>query len=562
VLVAGVDVGNATTEVALARLIPGREPEHLSVTRGPTTGAKGTAESAQGVLDLIERASRRLGEQPHRILLANLHPVETGLRELSADDTHDLGGVGIARPVSATPSGVGAAAGQLIDLEDLVGEPLGLPVIPIVGPIDFDDAAAQLNAARAKGWQIVAIVVTDDDGVLIGNRVDRTLPIIDEVADAATLPRGAWAAVEVAPLGGAVTQLADPLRLAVLLSLDPERARGARNAARALVGHRAGIAVRREASGGGSTREAARMATLRDGSSVAIDIGTRPPGLGDVVAVDGVDATLLDAFWTALPRTEDNAALALQLHQRRAVGLAVLAERGDAGLERALAERSDAEVIVVAAETAAAVAGASTTPGAGHAPIVIDMGGGTVDLHVELAGHTRAVAAAGAGVLVDRICGALLGIDPLRAERAKQLPSVHVETPFILRHEDGGRTFLTHPAPAHTVAHLCVTERREGSLDPLTADLAPELWGRLRRAAKRDVIAGNLRRAIDAVGGLPPGELAILVGGCAEDAEVVDEVSLALADLDLAIARGNVLGQHGPRAAVAVGLVLLHARGT
>ena len=36
---------------------------------------------------------------------------------------------------------------------------------------------------------------------------------------------------------------------------------------------------------------------------------------------------------------------------------------------------------------------------------------------------------------------------------------------------------------------------------------------------------------------------------------------LALADLDLAIARGDVLGQHGPRAAVAVGLVLLHARG-
>ena len=551
-LVAGVDVGNATTEVALARLIPGREPEHLSVTRGPTTGAKGTAESAQGVLDLIERASRRLGEQPHRILLADLHPVETGLRELSTDDTQDLGGVGIARPVSATPSGIGAAAGQLVDLDELVGEPLGIPVIPIVGAIDFDDAAARINTARDAGWKIVALVVTADDGVLIGNRVDRNLPIIDEVADAATLPRGAWAAVEVAPLGAVVTQLADPLRLAVLLALDPERARGARNAARALVGHRAGIAVRREASGGGSSRETARLATLRDGTSIAIDISTQPPGLGEVVAVDGVEATLLDAFWTALPRTDDNAALALQLHQRRAVGLAVLAERNDAGLERALAERTSAEVIVVAAETAAAVAGASTTPGAGHAPIVIDMGGGTVDLHVELDGNTRAV---------DRICGALLGIDPLRAERAKQLPSVHVETPFILRHEDGGRTFLPHPAPPHTVAHLCVSERREGSLDPLTADLPPELWGRLRRAAKRDVIAGNLRRAIDAVGGLPRGELAILVGGCAEDAEVVDEVSLALADLDLAIARGNVLGLHGPRAAVAVGLVLLHARG-
>ena len=238
--------------------------------------------------------------------------------------------------------------------------------------------------------------------------------------------------------------------------------------------------------------------------------------------------------------------------------LAVLAQRGDSALEDALRAATDAEVVVVAAETAAAVAGASTTPGAGHAPVVIDMGGGTVDLHVQF-DEARAVAAAGAGQLVDRICGALLGIDPLRAEQAKRLPSVHVETPFILRHEDGGRTFLEHPAPAHTVAHLCMTERQDGSLDPLTADLAPEVWARLRRAAKRDVIAANLRRAIDAVGGLPRGELAVLVGGCAEDAEVVGEVALALADLDLAIARGDVLGRHGPRAAVAVGLVLLHA---
>jgi len=561
VLVAGVDVGNATTEVALARLVPGREPEHLSVTRGPTTGGKGTAESAQGVLDLIERASRRLGEYPVRILLADLHPVQTDLQELAANETQDLGGVGIARPVSATPSGVGAAAGQLVDLADLVGDVLPHSVIPIVPVIDFDDAAAQINAARERGWQIVAIIVTGDDGVLIGNRVDRSLPIVDEVHDAATLPRGAWAAVEVAAQGATVVQLADPLRLAVLLSLDPARARGARNAARALVGHRAGIAVRREATGGGSARSAARQATLHSGAVVSIDVDSPPPAIGDVATIEDLDLPLLDAFWTRLPAAEDSTALALQLMQRRAVGLAVLAKRGDRALEEALAVQTTAEVIVVAAETAAAVAGASTTPGAGHAPIVIDIGGGTVDLHVVLDGETRAVAAAGAGVLVDHLCGALLGIDALRAERAKQLPSVHVETPFILRHEDGSRTFLSTPAPPQTIAHLCVTERRGGSLDPLTASLAPEVWSRLRRTAKREVIATNLRRAIDAIGGLPRGELVVLVGGCAEDAEVVDEVTLALADLDLAIARGDVLGRHGPRAAVAVGLVLLHARG-
>ena len=136
---------------------------------------------------------------------------------------------------------------------------------------------------------------------------------------------------------------------------------------------------------------------------------------------------------------------------------------------------------------------------------------------------------------------------------------MHVETPFILRHEDGSRSFLTTPAPSHAVARLCLSERRQGALDPLPAVLTPELWARLRRAAKRDVLAGNLRRAAAALGGLPRGELVVLVGGCAADPEVVGEIALAVADLDLAVARGDVLGRHGPRAAVAVGLIILHA---
>ena len=59
---------------------------------------------------------------------------------------------------------------------------------------------------------------------------------------------------------------------------------------------------------------------------------------------------------------------------------------------------------------------------------------------------------------------------------------------------------------------------------------------------------------------MPRGELVTLVGGCAADGEVVDEIAAELAPLDVAVARGNVLGRHGPRAAVAVGLVLAHAR--
>jgi hypothetical protein len=63
------------------------------------------------------------------------------------------------------------------------------------------------------------------------------------------------------------------------------------------------------------------------------------------------------------------------------------------------------------------------------------------------------------------------------------------------------------------------------------------------------------------VGGLPRSELLLLVGGCATDGEVLDLVAAEVEDRDLAIARGNILGRHGPRAAVAVGLVLSFVRG-
>jgi Diol dehydratase reactivase ATPase-like domain len=78
--------------------------------------------------------------------------------------------------------------------------------------------------------------------------------------------------------------------------------------------------------------------------------------------------------------------------------------------------------------------------------------------------------------------------------------------------------------------------------------------------AKRRVLGVNVRRALAAAGGVAAGELVLLVGGCAADHEVVEEVAAELADLDLAGARGDVLGRHGPRAAVAVGLVLEAAR--
>jgi diol dehydratase reactivase alpha subunit len=269
---------------------------------------------------------------------------------------------------------------------------------------------------------------------------------------------------------------------------------------------------------------------------------------------------LLDVCWVPLPAPPDDPGFARRLARRRAVAIALLARGRSGGLLARLDELTEGGAAVVARESEAAVLGASTTPGAGATPFVLDLGGGTVDLHRELGADEQVVVAAGAGDLVTRICGALLACGSGVAERAKRVRSVRVETPFVLHHEDGTRTFTGEPVPPTCIGRLCILAGSEPS--PVPAPLAPEVWRGLRRAAKRDVIARNVRRAVDAAGGVPRGELVTLVGGCAADAEVVTAVAAELAELDVAVGRGDVLARHGPRAAVAVGLVLAYARGS
>jgi diol dehydratase reactivase alpha subunit len=295
----------------------------------------------------------------------------------------------------------------------------------------------------------------------------------------------------------------------------------------------------------------------RDGGEIPLDDRSVAPAPGEIVAMRGAAGDrdgLIDLFYRALPAPPDDPGFARRLARRRAVAIAVLARGSSGGLLESLAELAPAGARIVARESEAAVLGTSTTPGAGRTPFVLDLGGGTVDLHRAGDDGEQAVSTAGAGELVTRICAALLGCDAAVAERAKRCRSALVETPFVLHHEDGSRSFLGEPASARALARLCLLDR--GELRPLEAVLAPEVWRGLRRAAKRDVIGRNVRRAIDAIGGVPSGELVTLVGGSACDAEVVDTVAAELGDLDVAVARGDVLGRHGPRAAVAVGLVL------
>ena len=56
-LIAGIDVGNATTEVALADVSTSSAPRFLASSTVPTTGIKGTVRNIPGIVDALRRAT-------------------------------------------------------------------------------------------------------------------------------------------------------------------------------------------------------------------------------------------------------------------------------------------------------------------------------------------------------------------------------------------------------------------------------------------------------------------------------------------------------------------------
>jgi hypothetical protein len=143
------------------------------------------------------------------------------------------------------------------------------------------------------------------------------------------------------------------------------------------------------------------------------------------------------------------------------------------------------------------------------------------------------------------------------AERVKRTPALRVESPHIAHEEDGRRIFLDNPAPADAVGRLCT--RGSGGLVPFSAKLAAEEWRSLRLAIKQETVAANIVRCMKAFVKRPTALL--LAGGGALDDELLRTVGEALRPVPIVVGRANIDGVHGPRFAVASGLVHLYADG-
>ena len=584
-LVAGLDVGNATTEVVVAvREAGGLRP--VGVAHARTRGRKGSAASLRGARQLLEQAERDAGGRCELVAVCDLHPVDTLTVPLAVDGSAGALVRELSGARSDTPAGRGVGCGPHAPLERLGADPppVGGPVVASVPAVlDFEDAAARLNAALARGWQLAGVLAGDDAAVLIHNRLDADVPIVDE-ADVDELPPGAVVALEVAPEGAALTTLSDAAALADRLGFEPSQLAAVAPSARELLGRRAAAVTRAT----GAPPHAAAPGRLElvgaDGAprtlpldaALAAALCELAPGAARalVLALDGGERWLsIRDVWTADLRAVDHAGwLRRGLARLDRAPLAALIA-SDAPRRERLAAELGRPVRLAGVEAHAAAAGARTTPGAPADALVLDVGGGTIDL--ALPGATAAagasvpagapaaggaatttapasVSVAGAGELLTAAVAAALGLPRALAERVKRGPALQVATPHLAHHEDGSRRFLSPPADGRAVGHLAIDD--DGALTPFARGLAVEEWRALRHALKEQVLGANVARCLRAAGARP-GTL-LVAGGGALDHEVVAMIGERLRDDGWVVARADVAGRFGPRFAVAWGALL------
>ena len=561
-LVAGIDVGNATTEVVVAD-VGVSPPLPVAWDRAPTRGEKGSRASVAAAVDLLHRIERRQAVRADLVAVTPQRPVDTTSAVLD-EPTPDTGRLRLLATGATTPGGSGVGVGRPVRAADPAVPGSGPVVLVAEDPLGFRRTVDDVLRWRAAGAEVAGVLLAGDEGVLVSRRIGGGVAVVDQ-ADVAAALLASLVALEVGGDARPVRALADPVRLAAMLGLGVDEhahaeafarsVRGLGDAAVALV--EAGAAPTPPAPAGwivdasGARRDV--VTAVLDGPQAWL--GARALGLpdrhGDVVARDVDDLWAVDL--TALAA---DAVLRPGVLRSRALALASLVSGDDPAPDLAalVRELSGRDTVLLPSEAAAARAGALTTPGASAHATVVDIGGGTIDL---VPGDGAAHVLAGAGDLVTVATARLLDIARGQAEWAKRGPSARVEGPHVLADEDGTRRFLDAPAAPGTVGWLVVPG--PAGLLPFDHRLVPAEWRSLRLRLKRAVLGDNIARgAAQGATGDVLGDV-IVVGGPAGDDEVLDCVARAL---PLSVpGRGDVAGMLGNRWAVAYGLVVLTALG-
>ncbi|HAK0532821.1 TPA: propanediol dehydratase reactivase alpha subunit PduG [Salmonella enterica] len=590
---------NSSTEVALARQ---DETGALTITHSAlaeTTGIKGTLRNVFGIQEALALVAKRAGINVRDISLIRINEATPVIGDVAMETITEtiITESTMIGHNPKTPGGAGLGVGITITPEELLTRPADSSYILVVSSaFDFADIANVINASMRAGYQITGVILQRDDGVLVSNRLEKSLPIVDEVLYIDRIPLGMLAAIEVAVPGKVIETLSNPYGIATVFNLNADETKNIVPMARALIGNRSAVVVKTP-SGDVKARAipAGNLELQAQGRTVRVDVAAGAEaimkavdGCGKLDNVTGEAGTNIGgmlehvrqtmAELTNKPSSEIfiqdllavdtsvpvsvTGGLAGEFSLEQAVGIASMVKSDRlqmAMIAREIEQKLNIDVQIGGAEAEAAILGALTTPGTTRPLAILDLGAGSTDASIiNPKGEIIATHLAGAGDMVTMIIARELGLeDRYLAEEIKKYPLAKVESLFHLRHEDGSVQFFPTPLPPAVFARVCVVKPDE--LVPLPGDLALEKVRAIRRSAKERVFVTNALRALRQVS--PTGNIrdipfVVLVGGSSLDFEVPQLVTDALAHYRLVAGRGNIRGSEGPRNAVATGLIL------
>ncbi|MGE5635578.1 MAG: diol dehydratase reactivase subunit alpha [Nocardioidaceae bacterium] len=597
-LVVGVDIGNSTTEACVAAIEP-LGIVYLGSSLAQTTGVKGTTDNIPGVVRAVTGALADAGvklDEIRQVLVNEATPVISGLAMETITETIITESTMIGHN-PATPGGLGLGVGTTVAFERMLGGREGEEVICVIPRhVDFADAARGINRAVGRGVEVKGAVVQRDDARLIANRLERNIPIVDEVKLIDRVALDMPAAVEVAAPGRTIRTLSNTYGLATVFGLDHDETRMVAPVSRALIGNRSAVVIRTPKgditarqipagsitligakstlsinmdAGAGEIMNALRRvqpledATGEAGTNVGGMLATVRETMGDLTGHDPGEIRIRDvlAVDTFVPQ-EVRGGLAGEFRLENAVALAAMVRTSRGPMEQVASETTRStgvDVVIEGVEANMAVLGALTTPGTAEPLAVLDLGGGSTDAALAVPGEpVRTVHVAGAGDLVTKLIASELGIEDLEvAESIKRHPLAKVESLFQVRLEDGTVFFYDEPLAPEVFARV-VTLREDGGMSPIPTRHGLERIRQVRREAKHRIFVVNSLRALEQVaphGTVRAIDFVVLLGGSALDFEIPEMISAAVAEHGIVCGTGNVRGSEGPRNAVATGLV-------
>ena len=601
--IAGVDIGNSTTEVCVGEVTGNGNLTFLTSASCPTTGTKGTVENVYSVKNALKLAMSRIGRETSDIDLVRLNeaaPVigDTAMETLTETVITDSSMIG-HNP--STPAGAGQAVGEILLIGNISRGVPGTPyILAASAEHSYEEVAAVVNqygsgSGQHDGIDIVGIILQADEAILVENRIHKKVPIIDEVRRIDRLPDGVPAAIEVALPGQTVRMLSNPYGIATLLGLNAEETRTVTPIAKSLIGKRSAVVLKtpggnihenilpageiyfhgdrnitinldegadkimaaaadagdiRDISGQPDTNVGNMLSSIRTGMSELDKSAEADIRITDILAVDTLAPVLISG------------ALAGETCLEKAVGIAAMVKTQKLPMQE-IADRLktelNTEVKVAGVEAVMASLGALTTPGTKLPLAILDMGGGSTDAAViSDDGHVTMTHQAGAGELVSMLIQTELGLsDRHIAEQIKKYPLAKVESLFHMRMENGQMTFVDDSIDPRFFGRVVLLT--ESGLIRIEEEIPMEKIVQVRREAKRKVFVTNAFRALRKVApehNLRNISTVVLVGGSAEDFEIPEMLMEAFTDYRIVCGRGNIRGSEGPRNAVATGLVL------